>query len=83
MVNGSQRPGKTGPSCCGNAMHETGSACSRKIFSSVKPDCVRFEKGWALATSLLTAAEAIIKMWNTEVSRLPGILKSALFPSVC
>ncbi|MBZ6370410.1 MAG: hypothetical protein LBE44_00415 [Microbacterium hominis] len=32
---------------------------------------------------LLTAAEAIIKMWNTEVSRLPGILKSALFPSVC
>ena len=23
-----------------HAMHETGSACSRKIFSSVKPDCV-------------------------------------------
>lgn len=30
---------------------------------------------------LLTAAEAIIKMWNTEVSRLPGILESALFAS--
>ena len=34
-----------------HAKHETGSACSRKIYSSVKPDCVRFEKGWALATS--------------------------------